>query len=59
MLKVLPPSALLLETPRPDFTGSSNGDLVDYIDELEHALGVCNADKAALRDWAEQVLMAP
>jgi hypothetical protein len=51
VIKVTPPSALLLETPHPDFTGSSNGDLVNFIDEVGNALDMCNADKAALRNW--------
>lgn len=53
---MLPPSGLLVETPHPDFTGSSNGDLVNYIDELGNALDVCNADKASLRTWAAEPL---
>jgi hypothetical protein len=51
---VTPPAALLLATPSPDFAGSTNGDLVLFIDELQAALDVCNADKAAVRGFIAQ-----
>jgi hypothetical protein len=54
VIKVTPPAALLLATPSPDFAGSTNGDLVLFIDELQAALDVCNADKAAVRGFIAQ-----
>ncbi len=50
----LPPMALLSDTPTPPFEGATNGDLWDYQDVLKAALGACNADKAAVRGWAER-----
>jgi len=50
----LPPAALLSDTPVPAFEGATNGDLWDYQDVLKAALGACNADKAAVRGWAER-----
>lgn len=50
----LPPAALLSDTPVPTFEGATNGDLWDYQDVLKAALGACNADKAAVRGWAER-----
>jgi len=50
----------LLETPSPDFAGSSNGDLVLFIDELQAAIDVCNADKAQVRGYvAKQMTSSP
>lgn len=50
----LPPAALLTDTPVPPFEGATNGDLWDYQDVLKATIGACNADKAAVRGWAER-----
>ena len=59
VIKLTPPLSLLSETPHPDFSGSSNGDLINYLDEVGNALDVCNADKASVRNWVEKQLSAP
>lgn len=52
--KLLPPASLLAECPAPRAALSTNGALVDYILALRNALRLCNDDKAALREWANQ-----
>ncbi|ABC29664.1 hypothetical protein HCH_02889 [Hahella chejuensis KCTC 2396] len=37
----------------PAFTGSTNADLVVYTERLIASLRMCNADKSALREWAQ------
>lgn len=44
-------------TDEPLFVDPTNGGLALYATDLKLALGVCNADKAAIRDWAN--LVAP
>lgn len=43
------PRALLLPTPAPEWQGQTAGELVEYAQDLEHALKSANADKAAVR----------
>ena len=45
---VMPPRALLLATPAPVFSGSTNADLDAFVDDLHDALRSCNADKASI-----------
>lgn len=49
---------LLEPTPTPPFQGATNGDLWDYQDVLKAVIGACNADKAAVRGWAERAARA-
>lgn len=56
---VTPPVALLAPTAIPDFTGMTNGDLVEYIDTLRAAVAECNADKAATAHWADETSKEP
>ncbi|WP_236615091.1 hypothetical protein [Desulfovibrio sp. X2] len=51
--RLTPPPELLRETARPRWTGRTNADLVEYALDLAAALDACNADKAALRSWAD------
>lgn len=53
VIQVTPPAALLTETPVPPFVGATNADLAGYVDELLGAVAQCNADKAAVRSWAD------
>lgn len=43
------PAHLAAETPIPVWDGVTNADLVEYALDLRQALGLCNADKAAIR----------
>ncbi|WP_034628614.1 Rz1-like lysis system protein LysC [Desulfocurvibacter africanus] len=51
--RVMPPPALAQDTARPTWTGRTNGDLLEHAIDLGAALDRCNADKAALRAWAQ------
>lgn len=42
------PEMLTAPTTEPEWAGTSNMELVEYILELRDALGRCNADKAAI-----------
>ena len=44
------PPQLLTPCNEPQWTGETNGDLVEYVGELREALGRCNADKAAIME---------
>jgi hypothetical protein len=48
-----PPWALLEDCTAPPWAGTTNGDLVRHNRALRNALGACNDDKAALREWAK------
>jgi hypothetical protein len=51
-----PPAALLEHCPAPDLTEFQvNAELLIYTQGLKHALALCNADKAALRQWSASV----
>ena len=52
--RILPPAELLADCPEPGLDPSTNGALVQGILELRLALKGCNADKAALREWAKE-----
>ena len=53
--KQFPPPTLTQPTdpPAPDIR--TNGDLLDALTATRTALDACNADKAALRDWASSM----
>ena len=44
---------LLAPCAEPEWTGETNGDLVEYVGALKEALGKCNADKEAIREITE------
>jgi hypothetical protein len=48
-----PPSALLAPEPLPMLPGETWGDVALLAAAALHGLAQCNADKAALRVWAE------
>lgn len=50
--RMTPPAALMQQTPAPTMGGRTNGVLLDYALDVRAALDQCNADKAALREWA-------
>lgn len=52
-IKLLPPASLLQPCPQPSLLGNTVGDLAKWAVAQEAALAQCNADKAALRGWAE------
>lgn len=53
IIRLEPPAALLQDCRAPGPTDyRTNMDLVRRIIDLNHALEDCNADKAALRQWA-------
>lgn len=49
----LPPAELLADCPEPPGGVKTNGEVAKYVRDLKTALRGCNADKKALRDWAE------
>ena len=51
-VKISPPAILIAETSEPLLRGGTNGDLLNWALELLSSLRRCNADKAALREWA-------
>lgn len=44
------PIILVTETPQPQFNGTVNEDLIDFIINLQYSLQRCNADKKAIHD---------
>ncbi len=53
LIKLNPPTELLLFTEKPDWLGTDNGDLIDYVLELQEAINSCNQDKQKLITWFE------
>lgn len=51
---VKPPSVYAMVTLEPAFNGDTTQDHLNYTLDLREALRECNADKQALRDWAER-----
>lgn len=49
-----PPQELLLDCPIPMYPIPTNGDLARRDAARKAALVACNADKAALREWASK-----
>ena len=48
-----PPAVLMAAEPIPSLQGETWGDVALLAAEAVHGLAQCNADKAALRGWAE------
>ena len=59
VVRSTPPAALLEPTPIPEFAGSTNGDLVDYIETLRGAIAECNADKVGVAQWGAKQAEEP
>ena len=53
--KQYPPPTLTQPTDLPASDIRTNGDLLNALQAARAAVDACNADKAALRDWAEEV----
>lgn len=51
-IKLLPPVELLQDCPVPQLIGRTNRFLAEGYEARGAALEACNADKAALREWA-------
>lgn len=50
--KAVPPDSLIADTPHaPEPTDRTNASLAAYAHGERTALDLCNADKAALREW--------
>ena len=54
VIRETPPALLLADCPVPCSVLKTNADLARWALELREALGLCNLDKRALREWAEQ-----
>ena len=54
MVPIVPSAHLMAPTEAPPYLGATNGDLELYIDQWAAALGLCNADKAAIKVETEQ-----
>ena len=52
-IRLKPPAALLSDTPEPVLGEGTNSGLLDYALDLRSALRKANADKKALREWAD------
>ena len=46
-----PPAVLLKDCIKPVFTGTTNGDLAEFIFLQSGSIEKCNEDKKALREW--------
>ena len=53
-VRALPPAQLLEPCPAAARELLTNADLAGYVLDLQHALALCNNDKAVLRDWAKE-----
>ena len=53
IVRITPPALLLLPTPEPPCIAATNGDLFSCWQDMRDALARANADKAALKSWAE------
>jgi len=51
--RLTPPIELLRECPSPEYDKTTNGGLANGLERFKAALGLCNADKAALREWSK------
>ncbi len=52
-VKLLPPASLLQEAPEPEFLGVTNLDLAEWALALRGVVRSLNADKRALKEWAD------
>ena len=52
-IHLTPPFALMLSDDMPEFKGKTNGDLIEYVEELRVWGLECNADKASLQEWSD------
>lgn len=53
VVKLMPPVDLLQDCAVPSYTINTNGELANGILLERNALALCNADKQALRAWAD------
>lgn len=53
-VKIQPPTALIEPTSIPRFSGSTYGDLVEFVPELEAAVGQCNIDKESIKEYYKE-----
>jgi hypothetical protein len=54
VVEVLPPDGLMGPCEVPERELRTNGDLAAHILDLRGALGLCNNQLEALREWAER-----
>lgn len=50
-----PPESLLESDEVPDYTGRTFGDVLEYSLRLQNIIKRQNADKAAVREWIDNV----
>lgn len=53
LVKLNPPAELLAPSPQPTLQGDTYRAVIGHALDLKKALHQCNADKAALREWAD------
>jgi len=51
---ISPPDALIQARPEPVMPGDTWRDVADYALRLREWGGACEADKSALREWADE-----
>lgn len=54
VVKITPPEALMAACEVPERELRTNGDLARHILDLRGALGLCNNQLDALREWAKE-----
>lgn len=59
VIKLTPDRSKLEDTPHPEWNAVTNDDMNRYVDRADIALDQCNADKAAVRKWADDAQAAP
>jgi len=55
VVRLRPPSELLQPCPVPKLQGQTNRALAEAYERRGRSLDACNADKAALREWANEL----
>jgi len=53
LIRQKPPAQYLNRTLVPAFSGRTNADLLNYVDDLRASLGQCNADKDSILEWSK------
>jgi len=49
-----PPAFLLADCPVPEYTGTEWAHVAEYAGQIQAILGLCNGDKAMLREWVAE-----
>ncbi len=51
LIELRTPKHLQMPTPVPEWNGTTNQDLIEYVLELKEALNMCNADKVGIGEF--------